>query len=124
MMPNTKIIDSQLRVKYCLNLAFALLLLGPVILILLILGLLLYFDSPGRIFFKQLRLGKNGKNFVIFKLRTMVPGDHTGTTKRNPDGSLALTSDLKGYTRCGKWLAPIQLNMGLLPQLFNILAGR
>jgi Sugar transferases involved in lipopolysaccharide synthesis len=113
--------SAQIYVKYFLDWVLALLLLLPVGLVLLILGLILYIDSPGPIFFRQQRPGRHGKLFGLYKLRTMTPGDHTAVTPRNPDGSLALTSDLTGYTRFGKLLRRFSLDE--LPQLFNILRG-
>jgi lipopolysaccharide/colanic/teichoic acid biosynthesis glycosyltransferase len=111
----------QWGIKYLFDFLLALLLLVPVTAVIVFLGIILYFDSPGPIFFKQLRPGKNGKLFFILKLRTMVPGDHTQGTPRNPDGSLALTQDLQGYTRFGKLLR--RLSLDELPQLFNVLKG-
>jgi len=111
----------QWGIKYSLDFLFALLLFIPVTAVIAVLGLILYIDSPGPIFFKQLRPGKNGKLFVIFKLRTMTPGDHTRSTPRNPDGSLALTENVPGYTRFGKWLR--RFSMDELPQLYNVFKG-
>ena len=117
----TNIQKLQLTVKYGCDFILALLMLIPVTLIILILGGILYCDSPGPIFFKQQRLKRGGKLFVMYKLRTMTPGDHTRITPRNPDGSLALTEDLQGYTRFGKILR--RLSLDELPQIFNILKG-
>lgn len=111
----------QRGLKYGLDFILAVILLTPVVIVIMILGILLYLDSPGPVFFKQLRPGRNGKLFNILKLRTMLPGDYTGSTPRNPDGSLAVTHDLQGYTRFGKWLRRFSLDE--LPQLFNILKG-
>jgi len=113
--------DFQLLIKYSLDFCLALLILIPICLVLLLLGIILYLDSPGAIFFCQLRPGKGGKLFKMYKLRTMLPGDHTATVPRNRDGSLALTNDLQGYTRFGKILRNTSLDE--LPQLFNILKG-
>ncbi len=111
----------QLQLKYLLDFILALLLLIPISLIILCLGVILYLDSPGAIFFCQLRPGKNGRLFRMYKLRTMLPGDHTATVPRNKDGSLAITDNLQGYTRFGKILRNSSLDE--LPQLFNILKG-
>jgi undecaprenyl phosphate N,N'-diacetylbacillosamine 1-phosphate transferase len=111
----------QWRIKYSCDVIFGLILVVPITILIAVLGLILYLDSPGPFFFKQLRPGRNGKLFYILKLRTMSPGDHTLDTPRNPDGSLALTHDLLGYTRFGKWLR--RLSLDELPQLFNILKG-
>ena len=109
----------QLGVKYTLDFVLALVFLIPVGFIILVLGFILYLDSPGPVFFCQLRPGRGGRLFCIYKLRTMVPGDHIATTPRNSDGSLKLTADLKEFTRFGKILRRISLDE--LPQIFNIL---
>lgn len=111
----------QLCIKYSCDLLFALALLVPIGFVILLFGITLYFESPGPIFFRQLRPGRNGKLFCIYKLRTMVPGDHTPHTPRNQDGSLALTHGLAGYTRVGRLLRRFSLDE--LPQIFNILKG-
>jgi undecaprenyl phosphate N,N'-diacetylbacillosamine 1-phosphate transferase len=113
--------ELQLLIKYGCDLLLALLLLIPVICVVLLLGVILYCDSPGPVFFRQLRPGRNGKLFAIYKLRTMAPGDHTRETPRNQDGSLALTADLAGYTRFGRLLRRFSLDE--LPQIFNIIKG-
>lgn len=48
-----------------------LLLLSPIFLVITI---LIAFDSPGDIFYRQTRVGKNGIDFRLFKFRTMVVG--------------------------------------------------
>jgi Sugar transferases involved in lipopolysaccharide synthesis len=111
----------QRGLKYGLDFIVALVLLAPVTLLIAFLGCFLYLDSPGPIFFRQLRPGRSGRLFYILKLRTMAPGDHTGSTPRNPDGSLALTHDLQGYTKFGCWLRRFSLDE--LPQLYNVLKG-
>jgi undecaprenyl phosphate N,N'-diacetylbacillosamine 1-phosphate transferase len=111
----------QWGLKYSVDFIFGLILVVPITILIIVLGVFLYLDSPGPFFFKQLRPGRNGKLFYILKLRTMSPGDHTYDTPRNPDGSLALTHDLQGYTRFGKWLR--RLSLDELPQLYNILKG-
>ncbi len=111
----------QLFLKYLLDLVLALVLVLPLSALIAALGVVLYLDSPGPVFFRQLRPGRNGKLFGLYKLRTMTPGDHTATTPRNPDGSLALTTQLDGYTRFGRVLR--RLSLDELPQIYNIIKG-
>lgn len=111
----------QLLIKYLLDFLVALIFVAPVSLVVGMLGAILVCDSPGPVFFFQPRLGKGGRLFRMIKLRTMVPGDHTGETPRNADGSLALTADTAGYTRFGKILRRFSLDE--LPQIYNILKG-
>ena len=48
----------------------ALIILSP---ILLIIALAVAIDSKGGVVFKQKRIGKNGKEYYMYKFRTMVP---------------------------------------------------
>lgn len=71
-------------------------------------------DSRGPVFFKQERVGKGGKHFTIYKLRTMVENASTlgpGLTERN-DARI---------TRVGKILRWLKVDE--LPQLINVLKG-
>ncbi len=73
-------------------------------------------DSPGPVFFKQKRVGKNKEHFSILKFRTM-------RTDTPPDAPTHELSDPeKWITKTGKILRKTSLDE--LPQLFNILAGQ
>ena len=63
--------ESELFIKRTMDIVGAL--VGCVIAILLtfIIGPIIYIKSPGPIFFKQKRVGKNGKTFYLYKFRTM-----------------------------------------------------
>lgn len=79
-----------------------------------LIGLLVKLDSPGPIFFKQIRIGRHGVPFTLFKFRSMsVDAPKYGyhpKTSRDPR-----------ITRIGKWLRRTSLDE--LPQLFNVLHG-
>jgi lipopolysaccharide/colanic/teichoic acid biosynthesis glycosyltransferase len=78
-------------------------------------ALAIYLDSPGPIFYKQERVGKGGKNFNLYKLRTMVPdAEIEGQAQR------AQQEDPR-ITRVGRWLRKFRLDE--MPQLINILKG-
>ena len=91
--------------------AAALLLLSP---LMVTVAVLIKLDSPGPIFFRQTRIGFNGKRFRIFKFRTMRTLDDGGVIRQ-------ATRDDERVTRVGRWLRSTSVDE--LPQLFNVLLG-
>lgn len=92
-------------------------LLGSLILspLLLVLSVCIKLDSKGPILFKQKRVGRNKKHFMIYKFRTM----YIDTPK---DTATHLLSNPEQYiTKMGKFLRKTSLDE--LPQIFNILKG-
>ncbi len=81
--------------------------------IFLIIGLLIKLTSKGDIIFKQIRVTKNGKEFKIFKFRTMEPN----TEKQ----SQITVGDDNRITPIGKVLRKTKFDE--MPQLFNIIFG-
>ena len=81
-------------------------------------------SSPGPVFFKQLRSGRGGRPFAIFKFRTMVDGADTHRealwSASDSDGLFKMREDPR-VTRFGSWLRKTSLDE--LPQLFNVLIG-
>ncbi|HKV86512.1 MAG TPA: sugar transferase [Candidatus Dormibacteraeota bacterium] len=71
-------------------------------------------DSPGPVFFKGRRVGREGRVFSIHKLRTMGVGAHR-------EGPAVTSSDDPRVTRVGHILRKTKVDE--LPQLFNILKG-
>jgi len=89
-----------------------LLILSPLF---LVVAILIKIDSKGPIFFRQRRVGKNGKIFKIWKFRTMI---NKGWQK----GPLITISDQDPrITHFGKFLRKYKLDE--LPQLINVLKG-
>ena len=80
----------------------------------LLIGLLVYVDSPGNVIFSQQRLGKNGKPFLMHKFRKF-PVDW-GT--KGP--GVTTRGDVR-MTRVGRVIERTKLDE--LPQLWNILKG-
>ncbi len=86
--------------------------LGPVM---LFVALLIKWDSPGPVLFKQRRRGWNGKVIEVWKFRTMYAED-------TPDVRVKqATRDDPRVTRPGRFLRRTSLDE--LPQLFNVLQG-
>lgn len=85
-------------------------------------------DSPGPVFYRQARSGRDGKIFKIFKLRTMCEGAHDQREELrvategegNNDVLFKLEQDPR-VTKVGKWLRRTSLDE--LPQLLNVLKG-
>ena len=88
-----------------------LVLLSPVF---LVLAIAIKLDSPGPVFFRQTRVTRYGKQFRIFKFRTMV----SDAEKR---GSLVTTKSDARITRVGRVIRRFRLDE--LPQLIDILRG-
>lgn len=78
-------------------------------------ALAIYLDSPGPIFYRQIRLGQSGKPFSIIKFRTM-------SVDAEKDGKACwATDDDVRVTRVGHFLR--QTGLDELPQVLNILRG-
>ena len=77
--------------------------------------LLIKSDSRGPVFFKQVRVGERGKNFVIYKFRTMK------TDAENKTGAVWAKVNDPRVTRLGGFLRKTRLDE--IPQLYNILKG-
>lgn len=95
---------------------FLLSIIGLIILfpIFIIISICIKIDDPGKIFFKQKRVGKNLKPFYIYKFRSMK----TNT----PDCPTHLLKNPEQYiTKVGKFLRTTSLDE--LPQILNILKG-
>lgn len=83
--------------------------------IMLITAVAIKLDSKGPVIFKQERLGKGGKVFLIYKFRSMCLGaEGMGT------GQYSFADDPR-VTKVGKFIRATSIDE--LPQLFNILKG-
>ena len=92
------------------SLAGLLILLVPFIII----SLLIVLDSGGGIFYKQVRVGKEGKDFKLFKFRSM----RTGADKA---GLLTVGGRDNRITKIGYYIRKYKIDE--LPQLINVLIG-
>jgi lipopolysaccharide/colanic/teichoic acid biosynthesis glycosyltransferase len=72
-------------------------------------------ESRGPVFYRQLRVGRDGESFELWKLRTMVPGAETLGA-----GIYVVEGDPR-ITRVGKLLRRFSLDE--LPNLVNVLRG-
>lgn len=79
-----------------------------------IIALIIKLESRGPIIFKQVRVGKNGKNFLAMKFRSMV----ANAEKNGPQWA---TKNDQRITRFGKIMRKTRLDE--IPQLINVLRG-
>lgn len=83
--------------------------------LMLVAGLLIRMEGGGSVLYRQRRVGRNGVEFEMLKLRTMVPGsDPVGV------GTIVGRDDPR-VTRIGRWLRRTSLDE--LPNLINVLRG-
>ena len=82
--------------------------------IFVILAVWIKFDSQGSIFFRQIRVGKDGRDFRIYKFRTMI-------VNAEKMGIITIGERDPRITNSGYFLRKYKLNE--LPQLINVLKG-
>ncbi len=97
--------------------------------ILLVTAVAIKLDSPGPVFFRHKRVGKDGKCFHCLKFRSMVDGAHkiqaelVNGKKDNEFGWLCWKEkEDPRVTRVGKFIRKYSIDE--LPQIFNVLAGQ
>ncbi|MFE6281357.1 sugar transferase [Streptomyces sp. NPDC057877] len=105
-----------------LGAAFLLVLFAP---LMVLVGLLVVADSRGGVFYRQRRVGKDGREFTIYKFRTMVAGaDRARAELADLNEGAGLLFKLRRdprVTRVGSVLRRYSIDE--LPQLFNVLTG-
>lgn len=120
--------------KRLFDLTISLLLLPFVLIVMLICAVAIALDSPGPIFFVQIRVGKGARRFKLYKFRTMHhdcdTGSHRAFMKAFINGNIDdLAKDKTVYkpfgdqhlTRVGRILRKTSLDE--LPQLLNVIKG-
>ncbi|MCU4768771.1 sugar transferase [Bacillus toyonensis] len=112
--------------KRCIDFIGALcglILLSPVFLIVAV--LIKYQDPKGPVLFKQIRIGKNGKEFYMYKFRSMVVDAEEklkDLLKHNEvSGAMFKMKEDPRVTRIGKLIRKTSIDE--LPQLLNVLKG-
>ncbi len=116
-------------IKYSFD--FICTLIGTVIIspLLLLIAAGIYFDSPGPVIFKHVRIGKNGREFGCYKFRTMcMDADkklaellaNDAAARAEWERDFKLKNDPR-VTKVGKFLRKTSLDE--LPQIFNVLKG-
>jgi exopolysaccharide biosynthesis polyprenyl glycosylphosphotransferase len=85
----------------------------------------IYIESPGPIFFSQVRIGKNGRRFRIYKFRSMYPDAEKRLNelmaKNEMNGLMFKLTDDPRVTKIGKFIRKTSLDE--FPQFLNVLLG-
>ena len=101
-------------IKYCFDRIFSLILLVVLAPVLLVLYIIHKIRMPkGRFLYRQVRIGKDGKPFKIFKIRTM--------TENSEAAGSVTTADDERILPFGRWLRKSKIDTFL--ELINILIG-
>lgn len=102
-------------IKRALDVTLALLGLLLLLPVFLLVAILIKRDSPGPVFYRGLRVGREGRLFRILKFRTMfeTPESYAGPRVTGKEDSR--------ITPMGAWLRNTKINE--LPQLWNVLTG-
>ena len=110
LLPN----PTYMAIKYLLDVGLIVLSLPVVLPVMLLAALAIKLESPGPIFFLQKRVGQLGKEFTIYKFRSMC-------NDSEKDGAqFAQQGDMR-VTRVGKFIRKTRIDE--LPQFFNIIKG-
>lgn len=105
-------------VKRALDLLISLCVLPLVLLVIIVAAPIIYFTDRGPVFYNAKRVGKNGRNFTMLKLRSMKVD---APDIRNPDGSTFNSDDDPRVTPIGNILRKTSLDE--VPQFLNVLVG-
>lgn len=119
-------IDSEkLWLKRCIDIVGALVGCLITLIAIIFVGPAIYIESPGPIFFKQKRVGRNGRPFEIYKFRSM----YMDAEERKKE--LMAQNEMQGFmfkmendpriTKVGKFIRSTSIDE--LPQFFNVLKG-
>lgn len=104
--------------KRIIDILIGLVALPFVLIVIIIFGPIIYFTDKGPVFYNAERIGKDGKHFKMFKLRSMYVASKD---IRNADGSTFNSDNDPRVTPVGKLLRKTSLDE--FPQFINVLIG-
>ncbi len=116
---------TQLFLKRCLDLFVSIVSVALLAPVLIMIVLTIKLDSPGPVFFRQRRVGLNGRTFVLLKFRSMVVGAEQQLSQIKSQNEMQgpafkMANDPR-VTRVGKFLRRYSLDE--LPQFLNVIKG-
>ncbi|MEG2353335.1 MAG: sugar transferase [Clostridium sp.] len=110
------------RIIDCIFSVLGLIILSPVF---FIISIIIKIDSKGPVLFKQIRVGKNGAEFGMYKFRSMVIDAESQLEKlRNKNemsGPMFKMKEDPRITKVGKFIRKTSIDE--LPQLLNVIKG-
>ena len=114
------------RKKRTFDIIVASLLLLIMIIPMMLVALIIFIDDPhGSPFYKQTRIGRHGKEFKMYKFRTMYKDADARKAElmdqNEMDGPVFKMKDDPRITRLGKFLRKTSIDE--LPQMFNVFTG-
>ena len=101
--------------KRIFDIFFAVIVLLIIMALVPFIALLIKLSSRGPVFFKQVRIGEGGEEFILYKFRTMHQNAESKT------GAVWAQKNDPRITRVGKFLRKSRIDE--IPQLFNVLKG-
>jgi lipopolysaccharide/colanic/teichoic acid biosynthesis glycosyltransferase len=125
-----------LRVKRIFDIVFTILIMIPLLVVIGIFAIFIRLDSKGPVFFRQKRVGRNGDEFYLFKLRSMYINSDDSVHresiklymngaalngKSDSDSQYKLVDDPR-VTRVGRFIRKTSIDE--LPQFINVLQGK
>ncbi len=116
---------AELVVKRTMDILLSMMMLILTFPILFLIAVLIKVDSPGPIFFRQLRCGQNGRRFFVYKFRSMVSDAEARLEELKHKNEMTgpvfkITNDPR-LTRVGRFLRRTSLDE--FPQFWNVLKG-
>lgn len=133
-----RITQQQAFLKRLMDLAGGLIGSGVALIALLVIGPILYYKSPGPVIFRQQRVGRNGKKFTLYKIRSMYPDAEERKkellAQNQVEGGMMFKLDFDPRIIGCKRLPDGRVKKGIgnfirafsldeLPQFFNVLKG-
>lgn len=115
---------TSLAMKRAMDLVLTSLLLVVFALPMALIALAIKLDSSGPVLYRQVRVGKYGQRFHLFKFRTMVPDADDLVAElmlRSSDPDWLIIDDDPRVTRLGRLIRRASLDE--LPQLWNVIKG-
>lgn len=116
----------SLFIKTIFDIVLSGLILIPMLPILCLAALSIKLTSKGPIFFKQERLGLNGRKFILYKFRTMFQG---ANLELNDCEDVEAMNGIEFKSKKQQWITPVgkllrKLSIDEFPQLINVFLGQ